>query len=86
MLSILPGQFDQRADSAVQCVQFLNADEKPVIRTATIYVIEGIRYRGRICGDQDISVSTRWIPEKPVMEKPETLVTVFEDPEDVIDI
>ena len=37
----LPGQFDQRADSAVQCVQFLNEDEKPVIRSATTYVIEG---------------------------------------------
>ena len=37
----LPGQFDQRADSAVQCVQFLNSSEEPVIRTATVYVIEG---------------------------------------------
>ena len=37
----LPGQFDQRADSAVQCVQFLNEDEKPVIRSATTYVVEG---------------------------------------------
>ena len=40
-VEFLPGQFDQRADSAVQCVQFLNAAEKPVIRTATVYVIEG---------------------------------------------
>ena len=37
----LPGQFDQRADSAVQCVKFLNEDEEPVIRSATTYVIEG---------------------------------------------
>ena len=37
----LPGQFDQRADSAVQCVRFLREDEEPVIRTATTYVIEG---------------------------------------------
>ena len=37
----LPGQFDQRADSAVQCVQFLNSSEEPVIRSATVYVIEG---------------------------------------------
>ena len=37
----LPGQFDQRADSAVQCVQFIREDEEPVIRTATTYVIEG---------------------------------------------
>ena len=37
----LPGQFDQRADSAVQCVQFIREDEAPVIRTATTYVIQG---------------------------------------------
>ena len=40
-VEFLPGQFDQRADSAVQCVQFLKEDEQPVIRTATTYVIEG---------------------------------------------
>ena len=37
----LPGQFDQRADSAVQCVQFIKEDELPVIKSATTYVIEG---------------------------------------------
>lgn len=37
----LPGQFDQRADSAVQCIRFLKEDEDPIIRTATTYIIEG---------------------------------------------
>ena len=37
----LPGQFDQRADSAVQCVKFLNENEEPVIKTAMTYVITG---------------------------------------------
>ena len=37
----LPGQFDQRADSAEQCVKLLNEKEEPVIRTATTYVIQG---------------------------------------------
>ena len=37
----LPGQFDQRADSAEQCVQFIKEDEKPVIKTAVTYVIQG---------------------------------------------
>jgi len=37
----LTGQFDQRADSAVQCIQFLKEDEQPIIRTATTYVLEG---------------------------------------------
>ena len=40
-VEFLPGQFDQRADSAEQCVQFIKEDETPVIRTATTYVIEG---------------------------------------------
>ena len=39
-MEYLPGQFDQRADSAVQCVQFVKEDEKPVINTATTYVIQ----------------------------------------------
>ena len=37
----LPGQFDQRADSAVQCIRFLNENEDVLIRTATVYVLEG---------------------------------------------
>ena len=40
-VEFLPGQFDQRADSAVQCIQFIKEDEKPVIRTAVTYVICG---------------------------------------------
>ena len=40
-VEFLPGQFDQRADSAVQCVKFLKEEEEPVIRSATTYVIEG---------------------------------------------
>ena len=40
-VEFLPGQFDQRADSAVQCVQFLNEDENPIIKTAVTYMIIG---------------------------------------------
>ena len=40
-VEFLPGQFDQRADSAVQCIQFIKEDEQPVIKTAVTYVIEG---------------------------------------------
>ena len=36
----LPGQFDQRADSAEQCVKLLNENEEPIIKTATTYVID----------------------------------------------
>ena len=78
----LPGQFDQRADSAVQCVQFLKEDEQPVIRTATTYVIEG-----EITEEEYTAIKNHCI--NPVdsretgLEKPETLVTKFEEPEDV---
>ena len=37
----LPGQFDQRADSAAQCIQLISRGERPIIRTAKIYVLEG---------------------------------------------
>ena len=82
-VEFLPGQFDQRADSAVQCVQFIKADEQPVIRTATTYVIEGT-----ITEEEFEAVKAHCI--NPVdsretgMDKPQTLVTEFEEPEDVI--
>ncbi len=81
-VEFLPGQFDQRADSAVQCIQFLKEDETPIIRSATTYVIEG-----DITGEQLQAVRNHCI--NPVdsreigLEKPETLVTNFDDPADV---
>ena len=78
----LPGQFDQRADSAVQCVQFLDGDSQPIIRSATTYVIEG-----NITAEEFEAIKHHCI--NPVdsretgLEKPETLVTVFPEPEDV---
>ena len=40
-MEYLPGQFDQRADSAEQCVKLLNENEEPLIKSATTYVISG---------------------------------------------
>ncbi|MDO4474960.1 MAG: phosphoribosylformylglycinamidine synthase [Eubacteriales bacterium] len=86
-VEFLPGQFDQRADSAVQCVQFIKEDEQPIIRTATTYIIHG-------AGDQCISdeqleaIKNHCInpvdSREAADEKPETLVTKFDEPEDVI--
>ncbi len=82
-VEFLPGQFDQRADSAVQCVQFIKEDEQPVIKTATTYVIEG-----NITDAQFEAIKEHCI--NPVdsretgTEKPETLLTKFDEPEDVI--
>ncbi len=78
----LPGQFDQRADSAVQCVQFLDEEAKPIIRSATTYVIEG-----EITGEEFAAIKNHCI--NPVdsretgLEKPKTLVTVFEEPQEI---
>ncbi len=81
-VEFLPGQFDQRADSAVQCVQFIKEDELPVIKTATTYVIEG-----EISEEEMEAIKAHCI--NPVdsretgLEKPETLVTKFDEPADV---
>ena len=40
-VEILPGQFDQRADSASECVQLVSAGERPDVRSAKVYVLEG---------------------------------------------
>lgn len=37
----LPGQYDQRADSAAQCIQILGQCERPVVRSAKVFVLEG---------------------------------------------
>lgn len=78
----LPGQFDQRADSAVQCVQFLKEDENPIIRSATTYVIEG-----NVSLEELEAIKAHCInpvdSREAEAEKPETLVTNFEEPEDV---
>ena len=78
----LPGQFDQRADSAEQCVKLLNEKEDPVIRSATTYVFEGEiseEDRTRIKEYCINPVDSRETDEK----KPDTLVQKFDEPADV---
>ena len=78
----LPGQFDQRADSAEQCVKLLNEKENPVIRSATTYVLSG-----KISEDEFEKikaycvnpVDSRLTDEK----KPDTLIMKYEEPADV---
>ena len=82
-VEFLPGQFDQRADSAEQCVKLLNENEEPIIRSATTYVIVG-----SISDEQFAAIKKHCI--NPVdsreigLEKPETLVQEFDDPKDVV--
>lgn len=79
----LPGQFDQRADSAEQCVKLLNEKEEAVIRSAVTYVITGK------ISDEEFDkikaycinpVDSRETDDKMI---PETLIQQFEEPADV---
>lgn len=78
----LPGQFDQRADSAEQCVKLLNENEEPVIRSATTYVISGKLTQEELKAIQDHCIN-------PVDSRlaslavPNTLTQSFEEPENV---
>ena len=79
----LPGQFDQRADSAEQCCCLLNDSEHPVIKSATTYIISG-----KLSDEQKEAIKKHCI--NPVDSrltdevKPETLVDHFDEPADVI--
>ncbi len=81
-VEFLPGQYDQRADSATQCLKLLNENEEPVIRTATTYIIEG-----SISDDEFNAIIKHCI--NPVdsrqtgEEKPATLEQKFDEPENV---
>ena len=82
-VEFLPGQFDQRADSAEQCIRFIKEDESPVIRTATTYVIEG-----DISDNEFEAIRNHCInpvdSREAADEKPETLVTTFDEPADIL--
>ena len=78
----LPGQFDQRADSAVQCVCLLNPAEQPVIKSATTYVISGnltSEQREAVIKHCVNPVDSR-VTDSP---KPETLAEHYDEPADV---
>ncbi|MBQ5746348.1 MAG: phosphoribosylformylglycinamidine synthase, partial [Clostridia bacterium] len=78
----LPGQFDQRADSAAQCIQIISKGERPTVKSAKIYVLEGDI-------TPDILEKVKKYVINPVecreasLEKPETLETAVEEPADV---
>ncbi len=79
----LPGQFDQRADSAEQCVKLLNENEEPIIKTATTYILSG-----ELSDDEFERVKAFCINPVDSRQadgnKPETLVTIFDEPKDVV--
>jgi len=82
-VEFLPGQFDQRADSAEQCVKLLNENEDPIIRSATTYVLSGAineeefeKIKAYCINPVDSRETTE--------QKPKTLEAVFVEPADVI--
>jgi phosphoribosylformylglycinamidine synthase len=78
----LPGQFDQRADSAMQCVKLLNENEEPLIRSATTYVIVGDISDGQLEAIKEYVVNP--VDSRITDEtKPDTLVSNYDEPADV---
>lgn len=80
----LPGQFDQRADSAEQCIRLLNEKENPVIRTATTYVISGKLSEAEFAKVKAYCINP--VDSKETDDKviPETLISRFDEPEDIM--
>ena len=75
----LPGQFDQRADSASQCIQLLSQGERPRIRTAKVYALYGT------LTDADVEAVKRYVinpveSREASLKKPETLAEEFAEP------
>ena len=78
----LPGQFDQRADSAAQCIQFISGGERPLVATAKVYAVYGKLeekdtevIQGSVINPVESRLAT--------MDKPETLKTIHADPANV---
>ena len=78
----LPGQFDQRADSAAQCIQILSKGERPTVRTAKVYVLSG-----ELTAEELETVKHYVInpveAREAALEKPETLAVTYDMPETV---
>ena len=78
----LPGQFDQRADSASECIQFVSCGERPEVRSATLYLLEGD------LSDDDIAAIKHYVinpveAREASLDEVETLKTEYPEPADV---
>ncbi len=82
-VEFLPGQFDQRADSAEQCVKLLNEEEEPIIRSAVTYVVYADMTEEEFAAIKSHCINPVDSRETS-LEKPQTLVQNFENPADVV--
>ena len=78
----LPGQFDQRADSAAQCIQIISQGERPLVRTAKVYVLEGA------LTEEEVEAVKKYVinpveAREAALAKPETLRVEYPIPETV---
>jgi phosphoribosylformylglycinamidine synthase len=81
----LPGQFDQRADSCAQCIQIVSQKEKPLVRTAKIYILSG-----KLTADEIESIKKYVInpveSREASLEKVNTLIVNYEIPTKVVSL
>ena len=78
----LPGQFDQRADSAAQCIQIISQGERPLIRAAKVYALYGDLTENDIAAFKKHVINAVESREAS-LDKPETLAAVYGAPETV---
>ena len=78
----LPGQFDQRADSAAQCIQFISRGERPLIRSAKLYALYGELTEAEVAEIKKYVINPVEAREA-ALEKPETLKTEYAVPTEV---
>ena len=78
----LPGQFDQRADSAAQCIQIISQGERPIIRTAKVYLLGGKLTDADLAGIKKYVINPVEAREA-ALELPETLTVQYEIPTEV---
>ena len=81
-VEFLPGQFDQRADSAAQCIQIISKKERPPVRTAKVYVIYGNPSEKEL-GEVKKYVINPVESREAELKKPETLEMKYEIPSSV---
>ena len=78
----LPGQFDQRADSAAQCIQIISQGERPLIRAAKVYALYGELTDAEVAEIKKYVINPVECREA-ALEKPETLAIQYEIPTEV---
>lgn len=81
-VEFLPGQYDQRADSAVQCIKILSQNEKSNVAAAKIYIIDGELTSEEIKKIKNYCINPVDSREA-LFDKPTTLETILDLPEDV---